>query len=138
MPLKIALEGGTIRSVGDPPNGILCVAVPGGERATFVIDGGWQPPPMENAPPGVNVTSLKSADGLGPDSTEFPIAEVLDACAGRQEVLAVLRYPAYALATYAQENARREAPFDVETIRAHLELLTAMREELIERGWLVK
>lgn len=118
-----------LRSVGDPPNGVLCLACP--DKAMFVVDANYQPAQTGAA---ITIEHMMTSDGLGPASTPVAIADVLDGCEGMPEMLAVVRYPAAALASFALHNAEQEVPFDVVPIRAHVDFLEEFADELKRRG----
>lgn len=132
MLLRFSPSEGVLRSVGDPPNGILGVACPN-DIATFVIDTAWLPdvPPP---PSHLRVENEQVDGGISDASTPISLADALDACESDYELNWLLRAPALALAGAAQINAQRPVPFEVLFLQSHVDLVEAMRDELIDRG----
>lgn len=130
--LRFSPNEGVLRSVGDPPNGILGIASPN-DIATFVIDAAWTP---SSAPEQgeMRVEAHGAEHGIDAESTPISLEDAVDACETDRELSWLLRAPALALMAASQVNASKPTPFEVLFLQSHVDLIEAMRDLLIERG----
>ena len=79
MLLRYSEAEKVLRSVGDPPNGVVCLAAPGGDP-TFCIEGRWEPPDASKLEDGeVRVVAMTTESGLGPESEPVEAEELVAA-----------------------------------------------------------
>lgn len=121
-----------LRSVGAPPNGIVCVACMGGV-ATWVIDGGYQPRRELVGVPGVHLDHQETETGLGPDSTPVDPGDLTAGCASGHEAILLTQGIAVALGHAAQIAG---TTLNYEYLQAHVDLAVATRSALAEHGYL--
>jgi protein gp37 len=70
-----------LRSVGEAPNGIVCIVVPDG-TAAWAIDAAWQPPTVASLEHGGVITvDMPSENGMGQASTVVDVDDIVVACA---------------------------------------------------------
>lgn len=122
---------GVLRSVGDPPNGILIVCAPQ-EGATWAVDGSYTPPTGIS---GSAVDPQPSDDGMGPNSTVVDVDDVAAGCESRTEALGLLEMVGMAAAS---SFALYAPQLQFEVIGSHCELAVATRDALERHGYLTR
>ncbi len=136
-------KGAALRSVGDPPNGVLTIAALTGADSddatvTFAIDGSLELD-LDKIPAreGVTMVALTAPPGQSalPDhATPVSVAEVIDACASEEEIGLVIAAIAGSMVLAAKSNHDFAAPVAVEYLQAHVNHVAELREALLERG----
>jgi len=130
MKVRVDRDEHVLRSVGDPPNGIVCMGALDGV-ATWLVDAGYVPGRHEG--PGVTVEAKESADGMGPASTPIDPDALVAACESTVErqaiVLALNAYLGVALSQSVDG-------LEYEILRSHCDLALATREALERQGFL--
>lgn len=122
-----------LRSVGDPPNGIVCMGTPD-DVASWLIDAQFDP--ARAVAPVVGLVTLQaepSETGAGPDSTVVPPADLVAACEGPAEAGSLVMFLASALGYACQKGATN---LHYEFIATHVDLALATRAALIDAGYL--
>lgn len=120
-----------LRSVGDPPNGILCVIVPD-DVASWAIDGKFQPSVPDGAE-GVVIDARASNTGEGLASTPITPDDLVAACEGASEVLAIVQMLGGYLASSLQLSI---GGMRFEFLRSHVDLAIATRDALEHAGYI--
>lgn len=115
-----------LRSVGDPPNGILGVATPDA-TATFVIDPTYQPPAGARG-----IQSKRTETGI--DDTAFPVSvsDVIDGCASPVELTFVVQAACGTLAACVHYFVQTDS-WNLDLLQSHVDLLREIEREMQER-----
>jgi hypothetical protein len=141
--MKIRVDHGehVIRSIGDPPNGIVNVAyAPPPVGPTFVVSSKWQPIQVQDPNPGSGtfraVVQIESgrrsweesveADGL----TVVEVDEVLDGCDGHTMVACYMAAASVFMATAAEALHAGK----IEVLIAALEFQSEIRQGMVGRA----
>lgn len=126
MPLKIRLdtESGVLRSVGDPPHGIIGLsAIDGG--LCFHVDGEFMP---EGKRPGPHISHHPAEEASKVDVVE--VDDLVAACEGQEELGTVWRMVEEITVTSVSIFTKR-GDFDV--IRGHVDTLEATCRAIVAR-----
>jgi hypothetical protein len=112
-----------LRSVGDPPNGILGVATPD-RTATFVIDSSYQPQPGAQ---GIQTESNET--GIQASASPLDTVDVLDACEGDTELAFVVQAARGTLAACVHYAIIADH-WDLDLLQGHIDLLRELERLL--------
>lgn len=128
--------GAMLRSVGDPPNGVITIVVPDGEPASFAIDGSYEFD-LSRSVSGAITIERKGAPGGVPDSSApVDVGALLDACETPVERALLLNGAVACIRSAADHNAQADVPLLVEYLQSHVDFLALVRDALVERGML--
>jgi hypothetical protein len=124
-----------LRSVGEAPNGIVCIVVPDG-TAAWAIDAAWQPPTVASLEHGGVITvDMPSENGMGQASTVVDVDDIVVACASGLEAGWLL---ALVCAACHATSARCIPELRFEPAISHLDLAVATRDSLERHGFLTR
>lgn len=129
LKLKASPAESVIRSVGDPPNGVLVFANPDG-GPTWAVDSAWMPEKMEGS--GIGVEFHESEDGIWESQTPVDLEAVLDGAADDETRAVIFMYAV----SIPQAAAEAHAP-KLRWERLDREVAFARRctDLMLERGW---
>lgn len=122
-----------LRSVGDPPNGIVGIASPEGE-ASWVIDTGWEPPTIDTSgPPKTLIVARPSETGMAPTAIPVDLEDLIAGLAGGIEAFVLMQMLGAAIVMSAQTFG---AMLAFELIREHIDLAIRTRDALVDAGYI--
>lgn len=129
-------KGACLRSLGDPPNGVLAVAAPAYDTVTFVIDPNYGTR-LDLAERGqLTMISEEIKGGMPDTSTPVSVVDALRACEGHTELGLVIQAVSAAMIASANQNAALPAPVHVAYLQAHVDFVAELRDALLLLGML--
>jgi hypothetical protein len=127
-------EIGALRSVGDAPNGVVTVVVPDDGPASYAVDCSYDYTPVVRSRELITVKREHHPGGVPPSATPVDVGDLLDACESGTERGMVVRGVVSTILSAAEHNAQADLLM-VEYLQSHVDFLAALREALVERGF---
>ena len=123
-----------LRSVGSPPNGIVCFGAPD-DVACWTIDSSWQPPAGPAATPAapLGIVTDSRPGGIADTAVAITATELADAVESPLEVQALVQ-AVIAGVHYAWQEFLAALRLDL--IRSHIDLADDTLDALEARGYL--